>query len=135
DALVSAFDGDAPTILEVSGLGSATVIEIPSASDAPTILEIPSRGTFSRPLSSQPDPATSGWSGALRLPIGTVLGNRYEILQLLGEGGMGAVYKARDNELDRIIAIKVIRPELASNPEIRQRFKQELALARQVPDR
>ena len=54
---------------------------------------------------------------------------------MLGEGGMGAVYKARDIELDRIIALKVIRPELASNPEILQRFKQELILARQVTDR
>lgn len=48
---------------------------------------------------------------------------------------MGAVYKARDLELDRVIALKVIRPELASNPEILQRFKQELILARQVTDR
>ena len=69
------------------------------------------------------------------LPTGSVLANRYEILDLLGEGGMGAVYKARDNELDRLIALKVIRPELSSNPEILQRFKQELVLARQVTDR
>src|SRR5438876_1603588 len=133
-----AFDADAPTILDVSGgLESATVIEIPAPSDAPTVIEMPARGTSGRPLSSQQPPQTpkSGWSGALRLPLGTVLGNRYEILQLLGEGGMGAVYKARDSELDRVIAIKVIRPELASNPEILQRFKQELVLARQVTDR
>jgi serine/threonine protein kinase len=50
------------------------------------------------------------------------------MIQILGEGGMGAVYKARDIELDRTIALKVIRPELASNPEILQRFKQELIL-------
>jgi serine/threonine protein kinase len=45
---------------------------------------------------------------------------------------MGAVYKARDLELDRVIALKVIRPELAGNPGILQRFKQELILARHV---
>ncbi len=73
--------------------------------------------------------------GGLLLQPGILLGNRYQIIQLLGEGGMGAVYKARDIELDRIIALKVIRPELASNPEILQRFKQELILARQVTDR
>src|SRR5207237_10024051 len=77
----------------------------------------------------------SNWSSAFLIPIGSILANRYEILQMLGEGGMGAVYKARDNELDRVIALKVIRPELASNPEILQRFKQELVLARQVTDR
>src|SRR5260370_9495584 len=45
---------------------------------------------------------------------------------------MGAVYKARDYELERIVALKLIRSELAKNPEILQRFKQELILARQV---
>jgi len=69
------------------------------------------------------------------LQPGTVLGNRYEILQLLGQGGMGAVYQARDRELDRLVALKVIRPELAGRPEILQRFKQELILARQVTHR
>ena len=81
-----------------------------------------------------PAPPASSFS-VLLLPPGTVLGNRYQILQILGEGGMGAVYKARDVELDRVIALKVIRPELATNPEILQRFKQELILARQVTDR
>ena len=48
---------------------------------------------------------------------------------------MGAVYKARDTELDRLVALKLIRPELASNPEILRRFKQELILAREVTHR
>jgi eukaryotic-like serine/threonine-protein kinase len=66
---------------------------------------------------------------------GTVLGDRYEILAILGQGGMGAVYKARDTELDRVVALKIIRPELTTNPEILKRFKQELILARQVTHR
>jgi len=66
---------------------------------------------------------------------GTVLGGRYEILEMLGLGGMGAVYKARDRELDRLIAVKIIRPDLAGIPEILQRFKQELILARKVTHR
>ncbi|HEY3617543.1 MAG TPA: protein kinase [Candidatus Sulfotelmatobacter sp.] len=66
---------------------------------------------------------------------GSVLGGRYEIQQTVGEGGMGAVYKAEDRELGRTVALKVIRPELASNPEILQRFKQEILLASKVTDR
>jgi tetratricopeptide (TPR) repeat protein/predicted Ser/Thr protein kinase len=69
------------------------------------------------------------------LAVGTVLANRYEILQTLGQGGMGAVYKVHDRELDRYAALKTIRPELASYPEMLQRFKQELILARQVAHR
>ena len=63
---------------------------------------------------------------------GTVLGGRYEILELLGAGGMGAVYKAKDREVDRLVAIKVIRRELAAKPDVVRRFKQELILARKV---
>jgi len=63
---------------------------------------------------------------------GTVLGRRYEILQLLGQGGMGAVYRARDREVNRTVALKVIRPDLAGNSSILERFKQELVLSHQV---
>jgi serine/threonine protein kinase/tetratricopeptide (TPR) repeat protein len=70
-----------------------------------------------------------------QLEPGTVLADRFEILQLLGQGGMGAVYKARDNELERLVALKLIRPDLASHPEILRRFKQELILAREVTHR
>jgi serine/threonine protein kinase/tetratricopeptide (TPR) repeat protein len=86
----------------------------------------------------------SGWSApaapvgagsSTPIELGRVLGHRYEILQMLGEGGMGTVYKARDREVDRLIALKVIRPELAQNADALHRFKQELVLARQVTHR
>src|ERR1700722_418220 len=69
------------------------------------------------------------------LASGHLLAQRYEILSLLGEGGMGAVYKAKDVELSRLVALKVIRPDLARNRAILDRFKQELILATQVTDR
>jgi serine/threonine protein kinase/tetratricopeptide (TPR) repeat protein len=80
-------------------------------------------------------PAASGATSSrtwFTLAPGTIFGKRYEILKLLGQGGMGAVYKAIDREVDRLVALKVIRPELAAIPEILHRFKQELVLARQV---
>ncbi|HXM17062.1 MAG TPA: tetratricopeptide repeat protein [Candidatus Eremiobacteraceae bacterium] len=70
-----------------------------------------------------------------QLEAGFLLAERFEIVSLLGQGGMGAVYKARDTELERLVAIKLIRPELASHPEILRRFKQELILAREVTHR
>lgn len=66
------------------------------------------------------------------LEVGQVLGGRFEIQEMLGIGGMGAVYKAYDRDIDRVIALKCIRPELAKDPEITQRFTQELLLARQI---
>ena len=66
------------------------------------------------------------------LQPGHLIGARYEILSLLGEGGMGAVYKALDREVGRPVALKLIRPDLASNPVILARFKQELLTATQV---
>ena len=83
---------------------------------------------------SQPSPPSAAISGPSLTP-GAVLGTRYEILQLLGQGGMGAVYKAKDLELDRVVALKVIRPEVAYDPLMLQRFKQELLLARQITHR
>jgi len=67
-----------------------------------------------------------------QLDPGTILGGRYEIVRLLGQGGMGAVYQAYDRELERQVALKLIRSDLAANPEILKRFKQELILARQI---
>ena len=59
-------------------------------------------------------------------------GPRYQVQALLGEGGMGAVYRAYDRELDRMVALKLIRPELGSDAGVSQRFRQELLLASKI---
>src|SRR5262249_26966866 len=61
----------------------------------------------------------AGKAGATTtLTPGRVIAERYEILQLLGEGGMGAVFKALDRQLERPVALKIIRPELAGSPTV-----------------
>lgn len=66
------------------------------------------------------------------LTQGSVIGGRYEILSPLGRGGMGAVYRARDRVLDETVALKVLRGEAASAPELARRFRSEIKLARRV---
>ena len=60
----------------------------------------------------------------MALQAGTRLGP-YEVLSLIGAGGMGEVYRARDTRLDRKVAVKVLAPELASDAEFRARFERE----------
>src|SRR5437016_9964581 len=124
---------DAPTMIDTPGgapnpFDSPTMVDLPgggAGGDAPTMIDTPAK----------PAPRTRAGTthaGQPMLEPGMVLAQRYEILQILGEGGMGAVYKAMDRELNRPVALKVIRPELAGNKAILDRFKQELLLAREV---
>lgn len=64
--------------------------------------------------------------------IGTVIHGKYRILARLGEGGMATVYKAHHELLDELHALKVIKPELARDPEFMSRFKNEAIMARKL---
>jgi hypothetical protein len=66
------------------------------------------------------------------LTRGSLLGGRYEIVDVLGRGGMGIVYKAWDRVLDETLAVKVLRRDLTAAPELARRFLSEIKLARRV---
>ena len=55
----------------------------------------------------------------------TILGNRYEIIRKIGDGGMAFVYEAKDRLLNRIVAVKVLRPEFVDDEEFLAKFKRE----------
>ena len=61
--------------------------------------------------------------------IGRVFNNRYQITERIGIGGMAEVYRAQDNVLGRLVAVKVMLPQYAADPNFTQRFKQEAAAA------
>jgi serine/threonine protein kinase len=56
---------------------------------------------------------------------GIILGNRYELLEKIGEGGMSEVFKARCNKLNRFVAVKILKKEFCNNPDIVEKFKGE----------
>jgi serine/threonine protein kinase/tetratricopeptide (TPR) repeat protein len=135
--------------LRAPAKGESSSSEVPLDNDGATFIEPPPRrppadpgatvihqdasregGTSVRTPSGPRSYVTSYQNVVLQ--VGDILGGRYEILALLGEGGMGAVYKAADREVERVVALKLIRPEMASNPAILARFKQELLTAHQV---
>ena len=66
---------------------------------------------------------------------GSLFAERYEIIEVLGRGGMGRVYRVEDKKLQEEVALKVINPEIAANKSIIERFRNELKLARQIAHR
>jgi serine/threonine protein kinase/class 3 adenylate cyclase len=57
---------------------------------------------------------------------------RYEALSQIGTGGTGMIYKVRDLETGEIVALKILKPEVASDPDVQENFKRELCLARKI---
>jgi serine/threonine protein kinase/class 3 adenylate cyclase len=67
-----------------------------------------------------------------RLAASSQIPPRYEALSQIGTGGMGIVYKVRDLETGEILALKILKPEIASDPDVQENFKRELCLARKI---
>jgi serine/threonine-protein kinase len=61
--------------------------------------------------------------------IGSTLGGRYRLVELLGQGGMATIYRARDAQLDRDVAVKLLRPEFGRDPDFLARFRDEARAA------
>jgi serine/threonine protein kinase/tetratricopeptide (TPR) repeat protein len=91
----------------------------------------PDAETIAGPPSA--NPVTTG-GGTTNLAPGQTFGQRYQVISLLGVGGMGAVYHVWDSELGLSLALKVIKPDTdpVATQELERRFKRELVLARQV---
>ncbi|MCK4495732.1 MAG: protein kinase, partial [Candidatus Aminicenantes bacterium] len=73
----------------------------------------------------------------LEMPVeeltrGTLFADRYEIIEELGKGGMGRVYKVHDSEIKEKVALKLLKPEIAMDESIIERFRNELKIARRV---
>ncbi|HVS03872.1 MAG TPA: protein kinase [Thermoanaerobaculia bacterium] len=85
----------------------------------PAVAELPTPQLVERPTLSEIAP-------------GTVLGDRFEILSVLGAGGMGVVYKVRDRQLDDLVALKMLKQEVWGNRDQLERLKSELKLARKI---
>ena len=66
------------------------------------------------------------------LTRGTTFAGRYEIIEELGKGGMGRVYRALDKQINEDVAVKLIKPEIAADENILERFSNELKLARKI---
>ncbi len=89
------------------------------------------QGTGAPPSSEGP----GDYPSASEFVAGYVVAGRYQIIRSLGQGGMGTVYEAFDAELERTIALKTIRPDLAANSAALRRLKQETLLTRQIAHR
>ena len=96
-------------------------------------------GRCGRELPASGDTTASG-TVTLQTPSkglqrGTTFARRFEIIEAIGQGGMGTVYKAYDSKIREVVALKLLKPEIASDLEVIERFRNEIKLARQVSHR
>lgn len=68
----------------------------------------------------------------MELSIGSTFAKRYQIIEELGRGGMGSVYKVMDKEIGERVTLKLLKPEIASDERMIERFRNELIFARKI---
>ncbi len=76
-----------------------------------------------------PPPTATLTTSIKQLTTGSTFAQRYQVIEELGKGGMGKVYKVLDTELDEKVALKLIKPEIASDEKTIERFRNELKMA------
>jgi len=96
-------------------------------------------GKCATPLPSSEDisslPTKTIETSATELTRGTTFASRYEIIEELGKGGMGEVYRVEDKKIKEEVALKLIKPEIASDKRTIERFSNELKMARKIAHR
>lgn len=83
------------------------------------------RSTWDSTIQGQASSATESLLSNSLIPTGTIIDDRYEVIEHIGDGGMGNVFKARELGLERIVAIKLIHQSLLGDDEMINRFKRE----------
>ena len=93
-------------------------------------------GTQLPPIQGRPPVMTETLQTPVReLTTGSTFAGRYQVIEELGHGGMGRVYKVHDTEIKEKVALKLLRPEISLDKEAVERFSNELKLARKISHR
>lgn len=135
EELRSTFDAAGYEVVEQRGVISTRPLFVVEAARSAQMISDQSLPTMEASLTGTvvPSEVTGVVDATLSgIAPGSVVGGRFEILSVLGVGGMGVVYKARDRELDEVVAVKMLKPEHANDVTTARRLREELRLARRI---